>query len=490
MANNDNDATPIGAHEPALVETMVQQDLLSQEKKGGSTENGVAIQSGHRPATTSDNSQFTVDGQEPVFTPPPSDAFSSQSTNQDEDPLSQLSQLSQLAAAQLPLESNPKKTPPKIHITLNASQKRTADGHVKSKASTSPSPKGSTSVREHVRNASTVSNTSSVAGRFGELSSELRTRLSYAMVKVNNGWESKSINEVETIASQAGSPTSSTSTLNTRRNLLTSPRAEIASIQGQGSTDVFGPRPTADFDLYTRAEPSSRTYESFWRDHSTANGAHSYRHNLYNPPSPQSKSLAPPADIRPTSSRRSDSKFSKPPSMPGQSSANPHHSFNNNNNNNNNTAPRTPNTSAYHHPEHAITSGQKTIQEQDAIASLLLMGSPGNSQTLGATLPLPQGSQTSPQDSPLRAEFSLQMSQNGKSKLGFQSQRRVEFAESVSSGGSDNGYPAASHRKSALRNNVNSRRVTDRMLDEMVDESSDEEVELPIPQGRRITGRV
>lgn len=304
------------------------------------------------------------------------------------------------------------------------------------------------------------------------------------MVKVNNGWESKSINEVETIASQAGSPTSSNSTLTTRRNLLTSPRAEIASIQGQGSRDVFGPRPTADFDLYTRAEPSSRTYESFWRDHSTANGAHSYRHNLYNPPSPQSKSLAPPADIRPTSSRRSDSKFSNPQSMPAQSSTNPNYSFNNN------TAPRTPNTSAYHHPEHAITSGQKTIQEQDAIASLLLMGSPGNSQTLGPTLPPPQGSQTSPQNSPLRAEFSLQIAQNGKSKLGFQSQRRVEFAESVSSGGSDNGYPASSHRKSALRNHVNSRRVTDRMLDEMVDESSDEEVELPIPQGRRITGRV
>ncbi|RAL61089.1 hypothetical protein DID88_010430 [Monilinia fructigena] len=375
MANNDNDATPIGAHEPALVETMVQQDLLSQEEKGGNIENGVAIQSGHRTATTSDNSQSTVDVR----------------TKMKIHYLN-FHKLSQLAAAQPPLESHLNKTPPKIHITLNASQKRTAEGHVKTKSSTSPSPKGATSVREYVRNASTVSNTSSVTGRFGELSSELRTRLSYAMVKVNNGWESKSINEVETIASQAGSPTSSNSTLNTRRNLLTSPRAEIANIQGQGSTDVFGPRPTADFDLF---------------------------------------------------------EILKLTSMPGQSSANSHHSFNNNNNNNNNIAPRTPNTSAYHHPEHAITSGQKTIQEQDAIASLLLMGSPGNSQTLGPSLPLPKEAKTSPQDSPLRAEFSLQMAQNGRSKLGSQSQRRVEFAESVSSCGSDNGYPAASHRKSA-----------------------------------------
>ncbi|KAI9641718.1 hypothetical protein NHQ30_009574 [Ciborinia camelliae] len=481
MANNDIDAIPIGAHEPALIEMMVQQDLLSQENKGDAEHNN-STQSAYATATTSDNSQSTVDGQEPVFTPPADDEFSSQSTNQD-GPLFSLSQLSQLAAAQAPLESNTSTTPPKIKIALNAGQKRTADGHVKSKTSSSLSPKGQPSVRGHARNISTVSNSSSVASKFGELSSELRTRLSYAMVKVNNGWESKSINEVETIASQAGSPTSSNSTLNTRRNLLTSPRAAIANIQGQGSRDVFGPRPTADFDLYARTEPPSRTYESFWRDHSTANVAHSYRHNLYSS-SPQSKSLAPPADIRPTaSSRRSDSKFSNPPSMPGQSSASSHHSFNN-------SAPRTPNTSAYHHSERAITSGQKTLQEQDAIASLILIGSPGNSQNRRPTLPPPQGNQASPQQSPLRAEFSLQMAQNGKNKPAAQHQRRVEFAESVSSGGSDNGYLAASHSKSAMRSNNNGRRVTDRMLDEMVDESSDEEVELPVPRGRRLTGRV
>ncbi|QSZ34426.1 hypothetical protein DSL72_006018 [Monilinia vaccinii-corymbosi] len=490
MANNDINTTPMGAHEPALAESMLQQQVSSsQEIKGGDAGNAIAIQSTGATATTAKttfaHSQSTTDAQEHVFTPPASDIFSSQSTDHDEDPLSQLSQLSQLAAAQQPLESNPSTTPPKIHITLNASQKRSADGHFKSNSSKSPSPQGPRPVREHVRNTSTVSNASSVAaGRFGELSSELRTRLSYAMVKVNNGWESKSINEVETIASQAGSPTSSNSTLNTRQTLLTSPRAEIANIQGQGSRDVCGPRPTVDYDLYARTgtEPSSRTYESFWRDHSTANVTHSYRHNLYPPPSPQSKSLAPPADIRPTAaSRRSDSKFSKPPSLPGHSSANSHPSFNNY------SAPRTPNPSAYHHSEHVMTSGQKTIQEQDAIVSLILMGSPGNSQTLGPTLLPPQGNQ----DSPLRAEFSLQMTQNGKSKLGSQSQRRVEFAESVSSGGSDNGYAGASHRTSALRNKVHGgRRITDRMLDEMVDESSDEEVELPLPQGRRITGRV
>lgn len=303
------------------------------------------------------------------------------------------------------------------------------------------------------------------------------------MVKVNNGWESKSITEVETIASQTGSPTSSSSTINARRSLLTSPRTAIVDIQGQGSRDVFGPRPTADFDLYSRSEPPPRTYASFWRDNPSTNGARSYRHDSYNSSSPQSKSLAPPADIQPSpSSRRSDSKLTKLTSMPGQSSAHSHHPYNN-------SAPRTPNTVAYHHSEQAINSGHKTIQEQDAIASLLLIGSPGNSQTMGSTLPPPQVNQTSPQNSPLRAEFNRHTSQNGKSILGTQPQRRVEFADSVSSGSSENGYPAASHRKTTIRNNVNSRRITDRMLDEMVDESSDEEVELPIPQGRRMPQR-
>ncbi|KAF7947696.1 hypothetical protein EAE96_008776 [Botrytis aclada] len=490
MANNDINATTIGAHEPALVETL--QNLISQgDKEGYYAEKSVATQPGIAIAPVSDNSQSTINGQDAVFTPPASDELSSQSTNQDGGPLSQLSQLSQVAAAQQPLESNANTTPPKISITLNASQKRTADGHVKSRASnsTSPSPKGPSSVRSHTRNTSTVSNASSVASRFGELSSELRTRLSYAMVKVNNGWESKSINEVENIASQAGSPTSSNSTLNNRKNLHTSPRTAIANIQGQGSRDVFGPRPTADFDLYTRTEPSSRTYESFWRDHSTTNGAQSYRHNLYNSSSPQSKSLAPPADIRPTPpSRRSDSKFSKLPSIPRHSSATSHHSFNN-------SAPQTPSGTAHHRSEHTITSGHRPTREQekretrerDAIEMLLSMGSPGNSQTIRPSITPPQLTIESPRQSPLRTEFG-QMPQNSKVKMGPQNQRRVEFAESVSSG-SDNGYQAASHRKPTMRNNPQSRRVTDRMLDEM-DESSDEEVELPLPQGRRIPGRI
>lgn len=179
MANNDSNATTIGAHGPALAETL--QHPASQEiKEAHHAEKSVATQPAITIATIapiSDNSQSTGDGQDSVFTPPASDELSSQSTNQDAGgPLSQLSQLSQLAAAQLPLESNTSTTPPpKTNITLNASQKRTADGHVKSKASSksnssSPQAAPPPPARSHTRNTSTLSNTSSVASRFGEVS--------------------------------------------------------------------------------------------------------------------------------------------------------------------------------------------------------------------------------------------------------------------------------------------------------------------------------
>jgi hypothetical protein len=493
------------AHDQLQEGRMASSNSMSLEREGKATANVAKTQPVIASTSTSNNSQSTVDAQETVSTPPTSEGFSSQSTNQDGGPLSQLSQL---AAAQLPLASNTSPTRSNIDIVLNAGYKRTADGHVKTATSNSPpSPRGQ-NVRRHNRNNSTVSNASSVASRIGEvsnqakntttstkskvsqLSSELRTRLSYAMVKVNNGWESNSINEVETLASQAGSPTSSTSTFNNRRNILTSPRAVIANKQGQGSRDVFGPRTPVDFDLYPRPEIPSRTYESFWRDHSV-NGAQS-RPTLHPPPSQQSKSLAPPADIRPTvSPRRSESKFSRPPSMPGHSSTGSRRSFHNS------SAPRTPNVrpSDFGPTEKAMTPSQKTLQEQDAIETLLFMSSPGNSNNMGLSLPQSQRAQLSPQHSPLRAEFSLQAAQNGRNTMpGIQHSRRVEFAESVSSGASETSSGLALNNKDVLRkegrNSRGSRReAIEKLLDEMGD-SSDEEVELAAPQRRRITGRV
>jgi hypothetical protein len=41
-----------------------------------------------------------------------------------------------------------------------------------------------------------------------QLSAQLKTRLSYAMVKVQNGWEKQSLDELEEVHSQRGSPNS------------------------------------------------------------------------------------------------------------------------------------------------------------------------------------------------------------------------------------------------------------------------------------------
>lgn len=423
--------------------------------------------------TSSNNSQSTVDGHETASTPPTStsDGISSQNTI-PEGQHSQLSQLSHLAAAQEPLGSPSR---PSLSIAATAGQKRTADGEVKSASSISPERP---QARGHSRNTSAISNASSATSRIGELSSELRTRLSYAMVKVNNGWQSHSIDEVESLASQAGSPTSSTSTLHGRRNPITSPRAAmLANIQGHSSNiSSVTQTPPGDFDLYGRHDQPSRTYESFWRDHSTSSYP-THRHHSYqaaNSP-PISKGLAPPADIRPTpSSRRSDAqKFSKPPRLPSHGSNSPHN------------GPRTPHRAEFRDPPAIQTSAQKTLQEQDAIETLLFMSSPGNSGNMAHAFPPPR-TQASPQQSPLRAEFNVQ------AKVAHA--RRVEF--DTTSGSAESSEAGPEYRsqirgKGAVQSRARGAAI-DRILDEMADSSSDEEdVLITYSSPRRVTaGRV
>ncbi|KAL5330063.1 hypothetical protein ACEPPN_003587 [Leptodophora sp. 'Broadleaf-Isolate-01'] len=434
---------------------------LSGQRHDDASDTSLALKT----TTSSNNSQSTTDGPDTVSTPPTStsDGSSSQSTNAD-GPLSQLSQLSQLAAAAEPLMST-LSTRPVLTIAPTAGQKRTADGQVKPLSASPNSPKA----RGHSRNTSI-------------LSSELRTRLSYAMVKVNNGWQSNSIDEVESLASQAGSPTSSTSTLHGRRNLITSPRTAIATLQSHSSNASQAVHaPTSDFDLYPRGDQPSRTYESFWRDHSTPN--YPAQRQSTNAPvisPPASKSLGPPADIRPTaSSRRSGTpKFSKPPTIPNHGSNSPY----------NTSAPRTPLRTDFRDNTVIQTPVQKTIQEQDAIETLLFMSSPGNSGNMGHTFPPPR-TQGSPQQSPLRTEFS--------SQARALHPRRVEFettAASVSAGSSEGGaeYRSKMRSKGLSQSKAKSEEMN-RFLDEMRDDSSsdDEEITIKYSSPRRIAaGRV
>ncbi|KAK0119656.1 hypothetical protein ONS95_011093 [Cadophora gregata] len=449
-------------HEPSHSSAAAWENMSLSGKGHNSTSNtSLALKT----TTSSNNSQSTTDGHDTVSTPPTStsDEFSSQSTNAD-GPLSQLSQLSQLAAAAEPLLST-SSTRPALTIAPTAGQKRTADGQVKPLSASPNSPKA----RGHSRNTSA-------------LSSELRTRLSYAMVKVNNGWQSNSIDEVESLASQAASPTSSTSTLHGRRNLISSPRTAMATLQSHSSSASQTIQTlTPDFDLYPRGDQPSRTYESFWRDHSTPNfppQRQSTQTPIISPP--VSKSLGPPADIRPTaSSRRSGTpKFSKPPAMPNNGSNSPY----------NTSAPRTPLRTDFRDNPVIQTPVQKTIQEQDAIETLLFMSSPGNSGNMGHTFPPPR-TQGSPQLSPLRTEFDSRARANQI--------RRVEFdtsAVSVSADSSEGGaeYRSKMRSKGLSQSKAKSEEMN-RFLDEMRDDSSSDEEEIMIKYSspRRIpAGRV
>lgn len=122
---------------------------------------GAAAQS-----TSSDNSQDTTDGHDTASTPPTSDGFSSQSTILDTR-ISQLSQLSQLAAACQPLARGTA-TRPTVDIPT-AGSKRTADGQVKATAFKSPTSPNGPYNRGHSRNPSTFSNASSTTSRITEV---------------------------------------------------------------------------------------------------------------------------------------------------------------------------------------------------------------------------------------------------------------------------------------------------------------------------------
>lgn len=269
----------------------------------------------------------------------------------------QLMQLSTIAAAQDRITSD---------FGAGYTRKRRADGEVKI-------PRGSMSpVKGHARttsaisiasNGSTIGEVSTRRSKYYihgtnqlKLSAELRTRLSYAMVKVNHGWQSRSLDEVESLASQAVSPSSSTSTVQRRR--ADSSASPHLALTAAVSRDTASSRPKS-----------------------------------YSPPhmTPSKPTLAPPAPIQPSSSmpaptsnprRNSNPRYN--PTMLSHSHSTSHSS-----------SPRTPGQPMRLDTNQSSSQGSRLIdpilfpphqhqnmREQDAIESLLFMSSPGNSANL------------------------------------------------------------------------------------------------------------
>lgn len=271
---------------------------------------------------------------------------------------SQLLQLSAIAAAQDRLGQD----------VAGSSRKRMADGQVKLREGSASPVKG------HSRTTSAISMASTTGSTIGEvclhteakqdwkpnadlsqLSSELKTRLSYAMVKVNHGWQTRSLDEVESLASRAASPTSSTSTIHRRQGSSASPRLAASA-------------------------PATQVH--FAHDQTML------RRKSNSPPfaSSNKPALAPPATIQPSSSMPAPRSNSRRNSNPRYTPTLLSYSHSASPRGNAISTLLTPVTNGYPNSQssvdHVMYSPHKNVREQDAIESLLFMSSPGNSANL------------------------------------------------------------------------------------------------------------
>ncbi|KAK4224450.1 hypothetical protein QBC38DRAFT_16747 [Podospora fimiseda] len=416
------DATPLRDNSPSTNnESRCDQEMdgSALEKSGPISPKAHAPQQQHHHALLSrSNSQGTSSTNETdrVFTPPASGGRLSPNngSTQHSSQESQLLQLSQIAAAQARIPEIP------VGTSGNAasSRKRTADGAVKdgrSNSFTSSAPP-LLQVAGHTRNTSTVSVASTVGSRVGELSAELRARLSYAMVKVDRGWQSHSIDQVETLASQAASPTSSSSTIHMRNGSSASPQLSSASHRGSSNTTpTTGPQ----LQLPGRFSPTAASRTSSTSPVKTISSS-SLAPSMAIPTSHTSTHSRRHSNPRPIPALHSASLHSS--SYPGPASPGPANGF----------------LSAHHRASLADAMGLSQHQnnaEKDAIESLLFMSSPGNSANLkhafpSSSQPLPSG-HTAPQRTPLpSARKSLPSARpvHGRSQSGVQ--KRVGFEKS------------------------------------------------------------
>lgn len=243
------------------------------------------------------------------------------------------------------------------------------------------------------------------------------------MVKVQNGWESNTLEELESLTSQNDSPRSShtTTSFASRPQPSHSPRTTLTpTLERRGSSSVsieVIPAP-ADGALNDHRPELGRN-----QPHRIGNGL-------------QRRALAPPADIVSGTRRR------------------PHHA---------NAPPNGYRPVSSQRPTglKQRTASQNAAMEADAVETLLFMASPGNSghnppriggKTSSARMSAPNSSQTSP----LKSSFSGQ-------ELNLSPRRRVAFTGLSESRPQNVGLPVQVD--------------IDRMIDEMDDASTDSDLE-------------
>lgn len=573
MGPEDDNYIPNGAISPAEDEIMGLDALL-----GAGLIHGNAIDE----STSVQNSQeIPVFDQEsiPEDNTAPSSAISSHNLSQIQPSHSQLQQAPTSEAQ--PLRGGrldlgiPSTDKPLIQSATTAGQKRSADGYIRRSSSSSSSrsstPQNGTSTPlkdgpdpkrhhhnnkhgGHTRNISAISIASGTMSP-RELTNELKTRLSYAMVKVQKGWESLPIYDLESMASQSGSPSSSSElTLHGRRtsafgSAFTSPRVALAREQSSLSEPANGGRDSILRDPPVVPEGAnggsngfSRTYESFWRSQA--------QRTLTSPSNAQHTPLAPPVDIgsaqrpngylrRSTSngrqqrsglsqstsdlsacSRYSTSSVPNLPHTPGQKEDMATRITTALINNPSPTATLIPAQNGHRsHPAGSAQAQNKktqSMQEQDAIETLLFMSSPAGhanplnfpptSQTPSQTPSSQSQSQQPQRGSPLKTSFSQETVKTEPYSPNPPPRIRLAPGQSSFYGPDGNFYSSlpgensygtsserAARRKEAEKTRRSGGRLTgeeiERLIDSYKGESSDEEVEIPLPQPSKQAAR-
>ncbi|EON63667.1 hypothetical protein W97_02895 [Coniosporium apollinis CBS 100218] len=259
---------------------------------------------------------------------------------------------------------------------LTHGSKRTASGLVKPAMPDTPASPVTATPCKHSRTTSLDSNN---GHRIGELSAQLKTRLTYAMLKVQHGWENRTLDELEVATSQHTSPLLSTPGAGRSQHNSDSPRARLPSaVSDTSDQPFFSP------GSYTSRRSSVSHAHSGGPSYHASTALHAATGTLYSPSS-SAPALAPAPDFTSGPRSRRSNPTRVPPMLSSLQYPTPQPSRL--------AEPRTP-TSV---PRQGILRMPSQQAEKDAVDSLLFMSSPQNSAYLAHT--------ASAQPSPLRTEF-------------------------------------------------------------------------------------
>jgi hypothetical protein len=199
-----------------------------------------------------------------------------------------------------------------------------------------------------------------------QLSAQLKTRLSYAMLKVQNGWETNSIDQLETLSSSRQSVVPDTPTFRPSRRPSVSSDVYLTSPIGQGSPSQMSTR-------ILQAQLHGNGPQMLPFNQPLSNSPPALSNSVFHGQSRRPPLAPAPAITSPGKSRRRSTATRAPPSLSLAAQAGPRQS--------DLRGPSTPTNSL---PSGVVLQPRpaRNQAEQDAVETLLFMSSPGNSSNM------------------------------------------------------------------------------------------------------------